>query len=689
VTRIIDAFDKKKKNKKKLDDDTVKLLTDLKEAISTIGIAGLQNDAEKRSVFLKNATKIAENETVRKLVSEFYAKSGDLALSHFANVKPEMFDEDYEFIYEDVLYSGSIDGPDMVENQDLYLWYKEYPIHMVVLTGELWETMNLPDSPFQGPYSVIVVVPLDEFVRNDRPDKVPKEKIDPAIAEEEKKLEKMLADSKKSKEDEAPEVKEEEKKVEKKKEKKKKKKKGEDDEENKKSSKNPTCDGSSASLSSGDRWSSASLRVSSQIVKKGFSNKLTNSLGVIERLRNSQSTLLRKADNVVLLLSHYDLFLKLKPEDGSIKDSFPDFCLEENSKNILNYITDVFEDSLHCVCANKVRSTSCCFLDAADIERTVLPHLFDITDTTIRLHQKKLFSAKTDAMVNRAKELCSDKPIPIPFNAETMHMTLQSGEISDIGKRKANEDALVVIDDYKSDKTPSFCGRVSFYAVFDGHGGSYVSNNCAKCVHKMLLEHPAFPYDPKLAFVDTFRKVDAVVTAPEDKSGSTGLCCVIYESNLYLGNVGDSECVLGSREASKGRFRATLLSKKHNPTEADEKKRILDMGGSVVFGRVFGTLAVSRGFGDMTYKQPGKEFVSVEPHVEVRALDRTCHFVILGCDGLWDTVSYDLAVKTVGEVFDRGEGPDVAAKALCDLTQSRGSQDNVSIIVVYFRWSRK
>ena len=246
-----------------------------------------------------------------------------------------------------------------------------------------------------------------------------------------------------------------------------------------------------------------------------------------------------------------------------------------------------------------------------------------------------------------------------------------------------------MIDDYKSDTSPAFSGRVSFYAIYDGHGGSYVSTNCAKYVHKMVLEHPAFPYDPQLAYLDAFRHVDKVVTAPEDKSGSTALCCAIYETTLYVGNIGDSECVLGSREAAKGRFRSTLMSKKHNPTDPDEKQRVSDMGGSILFGRLFGTLAVSRGFGDMLYKNPGKEYVSVEPHVCVRSLDRTCHFLILGCDGLWDTVSYDLAVKTVGEVFDRGEGPEVAAKALCDLTLSRGSLDNVSVIVVYFRWSKK
>jgi len=712
--RIMNAIDRKTKRKKnKLGDEIASVYAEFKKDLNEVGLVGFTDSTEKRVKFLNNAKKLAENPQICKLVAEYYAKERDAAVIHFAKLKPEMFDDNYIFVYEDVIYSGTIDGPDMLRAQDMLLWHKDYPIHMFVFPGKQWETMTLPESPFEGPYSVIITLPLDEYIYDREHGPIEKDESDVSLAKEEEELKKMLAEKKDKKEEDKEEDKKEEDKKEEKhegneeKKKKKKKKKAEeddgdvkqekeeekvdvDDEDKSSSSKTTTATTASTTSSSSSSMDASSPRQSMSVVKKGFKNKLTQSLELIENLRNSQCTLLRKAENVVLLFSHYDKFDKLTPEDGSIKNSFPDFSLEENSKNILNYITDIFEDALRVVCTCKVRSTSACFLDGSDVERTVLPHLFDITDTTIRLHQSKIQGVKTDAMVTRATDLCGGKPIPVPFNAETMHMTIESGEISEIGKRKTNEDNLVRIDDYHGgDGSHQFQGKVSFYAVFDGHGGSFVSKNCADCVHKMFLEHPAFPYDATLAFTDTFRKADKVVTAPDDKSGSTGLCCAVFGTTLYVGNIGDSECVLGTREASKGRFRSTLLSKKHNPTDPDEKKRILDMGGSIVFGRVFGTLAVSRGFGDMTYKTPGKEFVSVEPHVEVRPLDRTCHFLILGCDGLWDTVSYDLAVKTVGEVFDRGESPEKAAKALCDLTLSRGSQDNVSVIVVYFRWSKK
>lgn len=44
------------------------------------------------------------------------------------------------------------------------------------------------------------------------------------------------------------------------------------------------------------------------------------------------------------------------------------------------------------------------------------------------------------------------------------------------------------------------------------------------------------------------------------------------------------------------------MSYKHIPTDENERLRISAAGGLVVFGRLFGSLAVSRSFGDRDYK---------------------------------------------------------------------------------------
>jgi len=52
------------------------------------------------------------------------------------------------------------------------------------------------------------------------------------------------------------------------------------------------------------------------------------------------------------------------------------------------------------------------------------------------------------------------------------------------------------------------------------------------------------------------------------------------------------------------RIEHVVMSYKHVPTDENEKLRISAAGGLVVFGRLFGSLAVSRSFGDRDYKVP-------------------------------------------------------------------------------------
>jgi hypothetical protein len=51
--------------------------------------------------------------------------------------------------------------------------------------------------------------------------------------------------------------------------------------------------------------------------------------------------------------------------------------------------------------------------------------------------------------------------------------------------------------------------------------------------------------------------------------------------------------------------------------------------------RVQGTLAVSRGIGDLHLK----EWISAEPELQKLEVTSDCEFLILASDGLWDTVS--------------------------------------------------
>lgn len=122
------------------------------------------------------------------------------------------------------------------------------------------------------------------------------------------------------------------------------------------------------------------------------------------------------------------------------------------------------------------------------------------------------------------------------------------------------------------------------------------------------------------------------------------------------------------------------MSVDHKPNCKDERMRIENSGGCVVWAgtwRVGGVLAVSRAFGD----KPLKRYVIATPDVREETLGPDDEFIILASDGLWDVVSNQDAVNLVRDVRD----PEKAAKKLAEEAMSRGSNDNVSAIVVRFK----
>ncbi len=69
-------------------------------------------------------------------------------------------------------------------------------------------------------------------------------------------------------------------------------------------------------------------------------------------------------------------------------------------------------------------------------------------------------------------------------------------------------------------------------------------------------------------------------------------------------------------------------------------------------GRINGNLNLSRSLGDLKYKQnkalpPARQIITAEPDVVTYAIDPTDLFVILGCDGIWDCLSSQIAVSFI------------------------------------------
>ncbi len=100
------------------------------------------------------------------------------------------------------------------------------------------------------------------------------------------------------------------------------------------------------------------------------------------------------------------------------------------------------------------------------------------------------------------------------------------------------------------------------------------------------------------------------------------------------------------------------------------------MGGKIVDDRINGILAVSRGFGDFDLKNKG---LICEPHITKKLIDNSLNYCVIASDGVWDILSPDDVSKIC--FANKTNFKDIA-KIIVETAQERGSEDNISCIVV-------
>eukprot|EP00244_Chara_vulgaris_P011516 TRINITY_DN572_c0_g1_i1.p1 TRINITY_DN572_c0_g1~~TRINITY_DN572_c0_g1_i1.p1 ORF type:complete len:278 (-),score=46.90 TRINITY_DN572_c0_g1_i1:910-1677(-) len=200
--------------------------------------------------------------------------------------------------------------------------------------------------------------------------------------------------------------------------------------------------------------------------------------------------------------------------------------------------------------------------------------------------------------------------------------------------------------------------------------------------------------------------LDAHPEESEQQSGSTATVIFVRMDRILVAHVGDSRVVL-----SRGGNPVDLCGDHRpfgsNPTAIAEIKRITAAGGWVSHGRLCGSLAVSRAFGDSPYKRHrprmleeglrhGRwtkkfvtrlnlrgEWLTAEPEILYIDLSDDDEFVILASDGLWDVVKSAEAVRFVRKgLLAHGNVQKVTEQLLFYALQDRNGHDNISIVIV-------
>jgi serine/threonine protein phosphatase PrpC len=216
------------------------------------------------------------------------------------------------------------------------------------------------------------------------------------------------------------------------------------------------------------------------------------------------------------------------------------------------------------------------------------------------------------------------------------------------GWRESMEDAYISL--------PDFTENISLFAIFDGHGGAEVARFCAKYFPAELLKNVNFKQGKyKLALEETFLKMDTLLFDDKNShiiqqlkndlseqisfAGCTAHVVVISNENLFIANAGDSRSVIFTSLGD-----VISLSKDHKPDLDSERIRINKAGGYVSDGRVNDNLNLSRAIGDLQFKRnpalgPEQQIISAFPDVVVHSLEKTDKFMLIGCDGIWESLS--------------------------------------------------
>ncbi|KAL8712118.1 MAG: hypothetical protein Q9220_003552 [cf. Caloplaca sp. 1 TL-2023] len=300
----------------------------------------------------------------------------------------------------------------------------------------------------------------------------------------------------------------------------------------------------------------------------------------------------------------------------------------------------------------------------------------------------------------------------------------------------------------ESDQSPAGSSHVvetdnGYFAIFDGHAGTFAADWCGKKLHvlleDMIRKHPNTPVPELLD--STFTSVDQQLeTLPLKNSGCTAICAVLR----WEDRIPNSQSATGSTAIAPAAAAAVRAVNAENTTGATEHSQNLTPEAKAVISSSSSSTAIPKlqetatrqrvlytaNVGDarivlcrngkalrLSYDHKGsdenegkrisnagglilnnrvngvlavtralgdsymKDLVTGHPYTTETVIQPDIdEFLILACDGLWDVCSDQEAVDLVRNTQD----PQVASKQLVDYALARFSTDNLSCMLVRF-----
>lgn len=223
----------------------------------------------------------------------------------------------------------------------------------------------------------------------------------------------------------------------------------------------------------------------------------------------------------------------------------------------------------------------------------------------------------------------------------------------------------------------------ALFAIFDGHGGSSISEYLCENFIAVFLKY--YQKYEKQNIEKILQKCFSTLNdeikkiSKSDEMGSTAtIIFITKETNqllgskkiIYCANVGDTNCELFGKNNCK------RLTYEHRCSDTIEENRIKKNNGNIINGRIGGRMEISRSFGDFRLKDYG---LICEPSINKISINfNEKYFLILATDGIWDFVSEE---EMFFITMNNNDSMNIC-KLIVDKAKENGSTDNMTCIII-------
>ena len=229
----------------------------------------------------------------------------------------------------------------------------------------------------------------------------------------------------------------------------------------------------------------------------------------------------------------------------------------------------------------------------------------------------------------------------------------------------------------------------AYFSIFDGHGGVEVSSFLRDNFHIYLSEELKYislsnnseSNNKKIIslIINAFEKTDKNIIDNKNfknQIGSTGTIILLYRDPnnpnqrfIICANVGDSTGYIINKNNVK------KITTDHDCNDSSEVNRIRNTGGTVFRGRVFGSLMLTRSFGDKEFKQYG---LLATPSIFLSSIEDNDLYAVIASDGAWNTLTEENLFLLSKEKMTSAE----FSKKIVVTALEKGAQDNITCFVI-------